>query len=68
MKTKFVVVVAVLLFMLAGSVVQAQGGGETIATGLNSPMGVLVAPDGSVWVIDSGMGGDEEIPEAREHR
>ncbi|MCB0212677.1 MAG: ScyD/ScyE family protein, partial [Anaerolineae bacterium] len=62
MKTKFVVAVAVLLFMLAGSVVQAQGGGETVATGLNAPMGVLVAPDGSVYVIDSGMGGDEEIP------
>lgn len=62
MKTKFVVAVAVLLFMLAGSVVQAQGGGETVATGLNAPMGILVAPDGSVWVIDSGVGGDEEIP------
>ncbi|MCB0197838.1 MAG: ScyD/ScyE family protein [Anaerolineae bacterium] len=62
MKTKFVVAVAVLLFMVAGSVVQAQGGGETVATGLNAPMGVLVAPDGTVWVIDSGMGGDEEIP------
>lgn len=28
------------------------------AEGLNGPMGVLVAPDGAVWVVDSGLGGD----------
>lgn len=33
----------------------------TVTTGFNSPMGVLVAPDGDVWVIDSGMGGDQEL-------
>jgi DNA-binding beta-propeller fold protein YncE len=35
--------------------------GTTVAKGLNGPMGVLVAEDGSVWVIDSGMGGDQTI-------
>lgn len=30
----------------------------TLATGFNGPMGVTVAPDGDVWVIDSGTGGD----------
>jgi DNA-binding beta-propeller fold protein YncE len=34
---------------------------EIVATGLNGPMGVLVAPDGSLWVIDSGVGGEQEI-------
>ncbi len=32
---------------------------ETIAGGFNSPQGVLVDPDGNVWVIDSGTGGDQ---------
>lgn len=36
--------------------------GEVIAEGLNGPMGVFVGEDGSVWVIDSGMGGEEGIP------
>jgi hypothetical protein len=34
----------------------------TVATGLNGPQGVLVDPDGNIWVIDSGLGGDQEIP------
>jgi hypothetical protein len=33
--------------------------GEIIMEGLNGPQGVYVAADGSVYVIDSGMGGDE---------
>jgi DNA-binding beta-propeller fold protein YncE len=35
--------------------------GTPVATGLNGPMGVLVAPDGSVWIADSGTGGDQEM-------
>lgn len=34
----------------------------TLATGFNGPQGILVDPDGNVWVIDSGVGGEEEIP------
>ncbi len=34
----------------------------TLAAGFNGPQGVLVDPDGNVWVIDSGLGGEEEIP------
>jgi DNA-binding beta-propeller fold protein YncE len=34
----------------------------TLATGFNGPQGVLVDPEGNVWVIDSGLGGDDEIP------
>jgi sugar lactone lactonase YvrE len=51
-----------ILVLLVASVAGAQGGGTTVAGGFNAPQGVLVAPDGSVWVIDSGIGGDEEVP------
>lgn len=55
---KGLVVVFVVLFALA----YAQDTmGKTVAKGLNGPMGVLAAEDGSVWVIDSGMGGDKTI-------
>lgn len=48
-----------LLVLLAGTALaQTQ---TTVSTGFNSPMGVLVAPDGDVWVIDSGIGGNREI-------
>ncbi|GAB4409274.1 MAG: hypothetical protein Fur0044_02820 [Anaerolineae bacterium] len=52
----------VLILGLAAGISHAQEGGTPVATGLNGPMGVLVAPDGSVWVIDSGMGGETELP------
>lgn len=32
-----------------------------VATGLNGPLGVLVADDGTVYAIDSGLGGDEVL-------
>lgn len=37
------------------------GEGELIAEGFNGPQGLLVDPDGNVWVIDSGMGGETPI-------
>ncbi len=66
--SKKLIMIASLMFILAlallplAEVSSAQGGGTTVASGLNAPMGVLVAPDGSVWVIDSGLGGDTELP------
>lgn len=62
MKTKLLVLAVGLVFCLTLGLAQAQGGGETVAAGLNGPMGVLVAPDGSVWVVDSGLGGDTDLP------
>lgn len=56
----FVVVLALALVPLAG-VASAQEQGTTLAEGFNGPMGVLVDPDGNVWVIDSGVGGEEEV-------
>ncbi len=39
----------------------AQVGPEVVASGLNGPMGLMVEADGSIWVVDSGVGGDEEM-------
>ena len=49
-----------LLVTVAAADACAQNDGTLIADGLNGPMGVLVTPDGTVWVVDSGTGGDEE--------
>lgn len=43
---------------------EASHGGETIAAGLNGPQGVHVAEDGTVWVIDAGMGGEMQFTAA----
>lgn len=48
------------LLPLGGSAL-AQSGGMKVAGGFNGPQGVLVDPDGNVWVADSGLGGDQEI-------
>ncbi len=61
-KTISVTGLALVLVLLVASVAGAQGGGTTIAGGFNAPQGVLVAADGSVWVIDSGVGGEDDIP------
>ena len=36
-------------------------GGTIVASGFTGPQGVLVDPDGNVWVVDSGTGGDEVV-------
>jgi DNA-binding beta-propeller fold protein YncE len=61
-KSVSVGVVGLMLALLFVGAASAQEAGSTIAGGFNGPQGVLVAPDGSVWVIDSGIGGDQEIP------
>lgn len=35
--------------------------GEVVAEGLNGPMGVLVDPNGDLWVVDSGLGGESTV-------
>jgi hypothetical protein len=34
---------------------------EVVASGLNNPMGVMIGLDGTLWVVDSGYGGDMEL-------
>ena len=40
---------------------EKESGGTVVVDGLNGPQGVLVIDDGSVWVIDVGLGGDKEV-------
>jgi sugar lactone lactonase YvrE len=49
-----------LAFGLAGllAIASAQ---TTVVEGLNGPMGLALAPDGVLWIIESGTGGDEMI-------
>ncbi len=67
MKKKAIILVGIALALplvavpFGGGVVCAQQVGTTVATGLNGPMGVLVTSDGSVWVIDTGVGGETEL-------
>jgi hypothetical protein len=62
-RSAFVGIAIVSAFVVAAlaGVASAADGGTVIATGFNGPQGVLVAPDGTVWVIDSGTGGDQEM-------
>jgi LPXTG-motif cell wall-anchored protein len=52
---------AVVLGQPAAPVLAQELEGEVLAEGFNGPQGVLVAPDGSVYVVDSGVGGDNEM-------
>ncbi len=54
---------AAILLALLASTGLAQNGPTTtpFASGFNSPMGLLVTPDGDVWVIDSGTGGEQSL-------
>ncbi|MEN8145882.1 MAG: ScyD/ScyE family protein [Gemmatimonadota bacterium] len=49
------------VMMFPTPIAAAQEMGTVVIDGLNSPMGVLVTPDGSVWVVDTGVGGDVEL-------
>ncbi|GEM_PF-661217 len=55
----FTLMVPLLFYTSPSSIAQDQG--TVIADGLNGPMGVLIDESGTVWVIDSGLGGDDEV-------
>ena len=68
MRTRQFVTVLLLLFLISASgtvlaqpPVQDIPGGTIVATGLNGPQGVLVDPDGNLWIVDSGLGGDTMV-------
>lgn len=56
------VMALLVVFTLVVGSVYAIGGPTTIASGFNGPQGVLVAPDGSVWVADGGIPGGATMP------
>ena len=49
----------VLLGLVLGGLVLGQG--VPVITGLNGPMGLLFAPDGRLYVVDYGVGGDTVV-------
>ncbi|MEO8394883.1 MAG: ScyD/ScyE family protein [Chloroflexota bacterium] len=55
-------VLAVPVFAQDDALPAPQLDGKIVLQGLNGPQGVYVADDGSVYVIDSGVGGEETIP------
>jgi len=57
----FIVSVIFVLALALVPLASAEGEGTTLAGGFNGPQGIVVAPDGSVWVIDSGLGGDTQM-------
>jgi len=60
---------SILLCFLTAFVIHAQEGpppppeidGEIVVEGLNSPQGVHVDSEGTLWVADSGLGGEDTI-------
>jgi sugar lactone lactonase YvrE len=38
-----------------------EGSPETVASGLNGPMGLTIENDGTLWVVDSGTAGEDEV-------
>lgn len=51
----------ILALLLLSGLALAQPQGSTFASGFNGPMGLLVDPDGNLWVVDSGLGGEDSI-------
>jgi glyoxylase-like metal-dependent hydrolase (beta-lactamase superfamily II)/sugar lactone lactonase YvrE len=35
---------------------------QVIAEGFNGPQGILLDPEGNIWVIEAGVGGEEQVP------
>lgn len=67
MKQRIIMVLSVALALVLALPAIAQGpppaelDGEVVIEGLNGPQGLYVDGEGTLWVVDSGFGGDEEI-------
>ena len=60
MNSKQITALVVALVVLVTTSASEETG-TTVISGLNGPMGVLVAGDGHVLVIDTGIGGDDML-------
>ena len=68
MKTKQIAVLVISLTLgasvngpLIDGAIASENEAKTVISGLNGPMGVWVTSDGYVWVVDTGVGGDEKV-------
>lgn len=63
---KLLLIATIVALLLSGysyrNVSVAQDQGVVVADGLNGPMGVLMDETGTLWVIESGLGGDTDTP------
>lgn len=57
----YLVLVLSAVISLVGATQAFAQQSKTFAAGLNAPMGVLVDDHGVVWVVDSGIGGEEDM-------
>jgi sugar lactone lactonase YvrE len=66
MRYRMLVLVVLILFAFPGLTMadppsQDAREGTVVASGFNGPQGITVDADGNLWVIDSGLGGDQDI-------
>lgn len=66
MRYRILALTLVILFIFPGLAAaqpptQDSVSGTVVASGLNAPQGIAVDADGNLWVIDSGLAGDEDI-------
>ncbi len=66
MRYRILVLVILSVFIFPGLAAaqlspQDIEGGTTVASGFNGPQGITIDTEGNLWVIDSGLGGDEDI-------
>ena len=63
--TAFLIVMLLLIAIVAPASAQdapiAAADGVVLAEGFHAPQGVLVDDEGNAWVIESGLGGEEEL-------
>lgn len=56
----FLVICLSMAALVGSATAQESDAGEVVTEGFNSPQGILVTRNGSIWVIDSGVGGINE--------
>jgi sugar lactone lactonase YvrE len=66
MRYRILVLTTLVLFVFPGLVMadhpaQASGDGTVVASGFNGPQGITIDTEGNLWVIDSGLAGDDDI-------
>lgn len=54
-------VISALMLLLVNGLVSAQDGTTVLVDGLNSPRGLYVSSDGTLWISEAGTAGDTQV-------